>query len=123
MVKELLDEAAKDVGIDQCGDLVAELELFQDLLDVRREAVEVGLEVRLELLCLGTGAQVSQGKGRVVVEGLAGRLAEGCGLAGDPASSSLFFMSSTACLVDSSTASRRRMTTMGRITSRYLPRT
>src|SRR5680860_591191 len=32
-------------------------------------------------------------------------------------------MSSTDCLVGSSTASRRRNTTIGRITSRYLPRT
>ena len=32
-------------------------------------------------------------------------------------------MSSTACFVGSSTASRRRSTIIGRITSRYLPRT
>ena len=32
-------------------------------------------------------------------------------------------MSSTACLVGSSTASKRRRTVIGRITSRYLPRT
>ena len=32
-------------------------------------------------------------------------------------------MSSTACLVSSRTASRRRSTVMGRMTSRYLPRT
>ena len=39
-----------------------------------------------------------------------------------PASSRAFFMSSTAGLVPSSTASRRRSTNMGRMTSRYLPR-
>ena len=38
-------------------------------------------------------------------------------------SSSHFFSSRTCCLVGSSTASSRRMTVMGSITSRYLPRT
>ncbi len=114
----------EDVGFDQRGDLVAELELVQDLLHVGREAIQVGFEVGLELLLPGAGAQVAQGERGGIVEGLTGSLAQGGVLVGDPglveAASSC---SSTACLVGSSTASSRRMTVMGRITSRYLPRT
>ena len=109
---------------DQRRNLVAELELVQDLLDVGREAVQVGLEVGLELLLLGPGAQVAQGERGGVVEGLPGRLAERSVLVGDArARRAASSCSSTASLVGSSTASSRRMTVMGRITSRYLPRT
>ena len=38
-----------------------------------------------------------------------------------PAASRFAFILSTAAFVGSSTASRRRMTVMGRMTSRYLP--
>ena len=41
VVEELLDQAAEDVGLDQGGNLVAELELVEDFLDVGRKAVEV----------------------------------------------------------------------------------
>ena len=34
--KELLDQAAEHIAVDQAGDLVAKLELFKDLLDVGR---------------------------------------------------------------------------------------
>ena len=33
-VEKLLNQVAEDVGLDQRGDLVAELELVEDLLDV-----------------------------------------------------------------------------------------
>ena len=69
---ELLDEAAQDVGLDQRRDLVAKLEFFQNLLDVGRKAVQVGLEVGLELLLLGPGPEVLQGERRDVVEGVPG---------------------------------------------------
>ena len=52
-VQELLDERAQDVGLRQARDLVAELEVVEDLLHVGREAVEVGLEVGPELLLAG----------------------------------------------------------------------
>ena len=54
-VEELLDERAERVGLREPRDLVAELEVVEDLLDVRREAVEVGLEVGLELLLAARG--------------------------------------------------------------------
>jgi hypothetical protein len=42
--------------------LVAELEVVEDILDVGREAIEVGLEVGLELLLAGAGLEVTQGE-------------------------------------------------------------
>jgi hypothetical protein len=47
-------------------DLVAELEVLEDVLDVGREAVEVGLEVGLELLLAGAGLEVAQGEREVL---------------------------------------------------------
>jgi hypothetical protein len=104
-------------------DLVAELEVVEDVLHVGREAIEVGLEVGLELLLAGAAFEVAQRERRGVVERLAGRLAQRLVLVGDLRLVERSFMSSTACLVGSSTASRRRRTVIGRITSRYLPRT
>ena len=59
---ELLDQRAEGVGLREPGNLVAELEVLEDVLHVRGEAVEVGLEVRLELLSAGSGPQVAQGE-------------------------------------------------------------
>ena len=73
-VEELLDQRAERVGLREPRDLVAELEVLEDVLHVRREAVEVGLEVGLELLLACPGSQVAQRELRGVVEGLAGRL-------------------------------------------------
>jgi hypothetical protein len=72
--QELLDQGPDGVGFGQPRDLVAELEALQDVLHVRREAVEVRLEVGLQLLLAGAGAQVSEGEPRGVVERLARRL-------------------------------------------------
>ncbi len=74
--EELLDERAERVGFGEPRDLVAELEVVQDVLDVGREAVEVGLEVGLELLLAGAGLEVAQRELRGVVERLARRLPE-----------------------------------------------
>ncbi len=60
MIEELLDQAAEDIGIDQRGDLVAELEFVEDLLNVGGEAVEIYHEVHLELPRLSAGAQVTR---------------------------------------------------------------
>ena len=73
-VEELLDQRAERVRLREPRDLVAELEVVEDLLHVRREAVEVGLEVGLELLLAGAGAQIAQRELRRVVERLPGRL-------------------------------------------------
>ena len=74
--RELLDQRAEGVGLREPRDLVAELEVVEDVLDVRREAVEVGLEVGLELLLAGAGLEVAQRELRGVVERLAGGLAQ-----------------------------------------------
>ena len=74
-VEELFQEEAEDVGFDQGRNLVVKLELLQDLLDVGRETVEVGLEVGPQLLAPGAGGEIAETEGGGVVEGLAARLA------------------------------------------------
>ncbi len=49
-VEELLNQGAECISLGQCGDLVAELEVFQDVLDVLRKTIQVVLEVLAELL-------------------------------------------------------------------------
>ena len=51
-VEKLLDDTAEDVCLDHCRDLVAKFELVDDLMDVRRKAVQIGLEVLSQLLVL-----------------------------------------------------------------------
>ena len=82
-VEELGDEAAEGIGARERGELVAEFEVFEDVLNVFGEAVEVVLKVGEELLLGCAGLQVSQGKLGGVVEGLAGGGGEGGGLLGD----------------------------------------
>jgi len=82
-LEEFLDQRAQGVGLGQAGNLVAELEVIEDFLDVGRKAVQIGLEVGLELLLAGAVAQVAQGELRGVVEGLAGCLAQRLILVGD----------------------------------------
>ncbi len=57
-VEELLDQKPQRIRFHQRRDLVAELELVQDLLHVRREPVQVRPEIRLQLLrrCPATSA-------------------------------------------------------------------
>ena len=74
--QELLQQEAEHIRIHQRGNLVAELELRQDLFDVGREAVEVCLEVCSQLLLPPAGGEVAEPEGRGVVEGFAGRLAQ-----------------------------------------------
>ena len=73
---ELLDQGAQGVGLGEARDLVAELEVLEDVLDAGGEAVEVVLEVGLQLVAAGAGAEVVEGELRGVVECLAGRLPE-----------------------------------------------
>ena len=81
--EELLDQRAEGVGLGEPRDLVAELELLEDVLHVGREAVEVGLEVGLELLLAGAGSEIAQRELRGVVEGLTGGLPQGLVLVDD----------------------------------------
>ena len=46
-VKEPLDETAQCIGLRQPWNLVPKFKLLKDVLNVRRETVEVGLEVSL----------------------------------------------------------------------------
>ena len=73
-VEELLDQRAERVGLREARDLVAELEVVEDVLHVGREAVEVGLEVGLELLLAAARLEVAQRELRGVVERLPGGL-------------------------------------------------
>ena len=52
---ELLDQGAQGVGAAQTRDLVAELEVVEDVLHVGRERVEVRMEVGGQLLAVGRG--------------------------------------------------------------------
>ena len=80
---ELLDHGAQCVGFGEARELVAELEVVEDVLDVRREAVQVILEVGFELLTADLGPQVVEGEPGGVVEGLSRRFSERGVLAAD----------------------------------------
>ena len=82
-VEELVDQRADGVGLRQRRELVAELEVVEDVLDVGREAVEIVLEVGEQLLLAAAGLQVAQRELRGVVEGLSGGVAERGPLLGD----------------------------------------
>ena len=73
---ELLDQGAQGVGAGQTRDLVAELEVVENVLHVGREPVQVGREIGGELLPVGACAQVPQGESGGVVERLPRRLAQ-----------------------------------------------
>ncbi|MDT4886030.1 hypothetical protein FQZ97_1223360 [compost metagenome] len=74
-VEEVIDQVAKDVGIHQLLDLVAEVELGEDFLHVRREAVQVRNEVIAQPLPRRAGLQLCQRELRDVVECLFGSIA------------------------------------------------
>jgi len=70
-IEELIDQRADGVGLRQRLQLVAELEVLEDVLHVGREAVEVVLEVGEQLLLAATRLEVAEGELRGVVKGLA----------------------------------------------------
>jgi hypothetical protein len=82
-VEELVDQRAERVRLGERGQLVAELEVLQDVLDVGREAVEIVLEVGEQLLLAAARPEIAQRELRGVVEGLAGGVAERGALLGD----------------------------------------
>ncbi len=75
-IQEFLQQKAQCVRFHQGWDLVAELELVQNLLDVGREPIQIGLEVGPQLLLSPTGCEVAEPEGRGVVERLGGGLAQ-----------------------------------------------
>ena len=121
-VEELADQRAEGVGPGEGLELIAEFEVLDDVLDVGREAVEVILEVGEQLLLAAAGFEIAQGEARGVVEGLARGSAERGVLLGDIRLIQHLPGGEHSALVGSSTASMRRITHMGRITSGYLPR-
>ena len=56
---------------------MTEVEVVNDVLDIGREAVEIGLEVGFKLLLACSGLQVTQGEFRGIVKGLTRCLAKG----------------------------------------------
>ncbi len=70
-VEELVDQRAQRIRFGQRWQLVAELEVLQDVLDVGREAIEVVDEVGQQLLGVTSRFQITQREARGVVEGLA----------------------------------------------------
>ena len=73
---EFLDEHPERVATREPWDLVPELEVLEDVLDVRGESVEVGLEIGSKLLAVRAVSEVPQGELGGVVEGLARSLAK-----------------------------------------------
>lgn len=59
LTEKLFDELAEAVGFGELGDLVAKLEVLKDVLNVRRETVEVVYEVVSERLLRLTGLEVA----------------------------------------------------------------
>ena len=82
-VQELCQQKAQRIRLHQRGNLIAELEFFQDLLNVGRKAVEVGAEVVAQLLLPPPRGQVAQAEAGCIVEGLAGGLAQRAILVGN----------------------------------------
>ena len=70
LVEELFDERAKGIGLRQAWDLVPELEVLQNVLHVRREPVEVDLEVVPQLLLGSPGLEITEAERGGIVEGL-----------------------------------------------------
>ncbi len=74
--KKLLDQRIERIRLGQTRNLIAELKLLEDVLHVRREPIEIRLEVGFELLLVGTSLEVAQRELRCIVEGLSGGLAQ-----------------------------------------------
>jgi hypothetical protein len=70
-IEKLADQRSERVCLGERGQLVAKLEVLQDVLDVGREAVQVILEVGKQLLLATARLEVAQRELRGVVEGLA----------------------------------------------------
>ena len=82
-VEKLVDQRAQGIGLGQGGELVAELEVLDDVQHVGREAVEVVLKIGQQLLRVAARLQVAQGEAGSVVKSLARRVAQGSALLGN----------------------------------------
>ena len=73
---ELLDDRTKDIRVHHRVDLVAELELFQYHLDIRRKTIKVSNEVCFERLCLCAAGQILQKERRRIAKCLSRCIAQ-----------------------------------------------
>ena len=74
---EFLDQRAQGVGFGETRNLVAELEVVEDVLHVGRKPVQVGFKIGRQLLATGAGSEVAQGELGGVVECLSRGLSQG----------------------------------------------
>jgi hypothetical protein len=81
--RNLLISVPRASAFDSVWELVAELEVLEDVLDVGREAVEVVLEVGQKLLLAAARLEVAQRELRCVVERLARGITQRGALLGD----------------------------------------
>jgi|ERR1700730_2521098 hypothetical protein len=73
----------RESDLESVGIWLRNLKFSKMVLDVWREAIEVGCEIGLELVLAGAGFQVAQGELGGVVEGLPSGIAERGSLLGD----------------------------------------
>jgi predicted RNase H-like nuclease len=55
-VEELDDERTEGVGSREAWDLISEFKIIENFLDIRREAIEIGLEISFQLLLAPRGS-------------------------------------------------------------------
>ena len=82
-IKKLLNQGAERIGFGEARELIAELEVIEDLLYVGREAVEICLKIRPELLLACARAKVAQCKLRGIIKCFPRRLSQGHVLVGN----------------------------------------
>ena len=76
-------QRAERVGLREGGQLVAKLEVVEDVLNIGRESVQIVLKISKKLLLVASRLQIAQRELGRVVEGLARGSAKGSPLLGD----------------------------------------
>ena len=73
---KFFNDCAEDVCLDHSVDLIAELELLQDLLHIWRETIKICFKVRFQCLLLRTAGKVSQTERRCIAKSLSHHVAQ-----------------------------------------------
>ena len=73
---KLLNDSTKDISFDHCVNLISELELCQNFLHIRREAIKIRFKIRLQRLFLCTAGKVTQTERRSITKRLSSSIAE-----------------------------------------------
>ena len=73
---KFFNDCAENVCLDHGVDLIAELELLQNLLHIRRETVQIGFKIRFQGLLLRTAGKVAQTERRRIAKSLSRRIAQ-----------------------------------------------